>query len=623
VKFAPALRTAAILFTAALFAAAQQPSREPWHLQGALGMTLSKTSQTSLLPIPGTAPSADYETAAGNLRLSLSGYGKDPQLLPFNLDFEGEHGSNKVDIGGYRDNLLNWGVNTTFLPGRTFPLRFFYRKSQFGARGGSFGQDAYTSTLGVDWSLRQPKLPVLTAGYTRFVNDIRLPTSLFDTSYRQGHAFASAEDTWKKWNWGIGFDNYVNTSNLAGGFVLPVGFTQTLRVAGLRLRRPFWEKRADFRLENRNEWRNDQLPDSTHARSTDNYTSASLHIQHRPKFGSSYFYIFTRVGFGRPSGIIPGLPSNATLLASPTFDSHFAGGRADYQRTDSIRVFQEIRYQHVTTPASPGSEFRKSLTESLSGASYTKSWKKFKFDGSYTGHVQIMGTNLGNRTNTFSNDVLARVAWGAPGAVRLVGSAYFSKLNLVDQLNGFSDNRRYRLELETRRWHNLQLHLAAERFEIELLNLSGDLNQRGINLTAKVDHQVFTLGYTRTLGSGFGALFPAFVQLHFQVSAPLPLEQLLSTPLLDRSARTNAAYLILRLRHNLNLSANWRTERDVLVASRFGFRQMEGRLRYGLGKFMFDAAFGTYRNDTLAGTEFSGLRTNRYVLRVTRDFRIF
>ncbi len=613
-----------LLLTMALPLGAQQSPADSWHLSGTLGLGLSQTTQTTLFPVAGSRLSSDYETASGDLGLTLNGFWKDPELLPFSLDFHGARGSNKAGSGGYRDLLLNWGVNTTFLPGRSFPLRFFYRRSQLGASGDTFGQNADTSTFGVDWTLKTNRLPRITTGYTRFANDIHIPTSLFDNNYRQGHAYAGMEDRWKGWEWGTGFDRYTNTSNFVTGSALPTDFQEDLLAFGTHLRRAFGNSKGEFRLDNRDQWRDDVLPGRGTSRSRNYYTEASLRLQHTPKLSSSYFYDYVRLDFSgtATSTLIPGLPGNAVLLTPPAFDSHFAGGRLDYRLTGNLRFFEAVRYQHVT-PVSNHFEFRESLSESLSGIVYQKSWRGFDFRGAYTGHFQWMGTNLGNRTHTFSNDVQAQAGWGSARRIRLVASAAYSKLNLVDQLNGFSQDRRYRLDAETRAVPHFAFRFTADHSRIELLNQAGDVIQTNTSLGVQADHKRFSASYTRNFGDGAGALFPEIVRMNFVISNPLPLEQLSRSPLLNRAVYANSASLVLKLLRNLDLSGNWRTERNVLAASAFRFKILEARARYRIGKITIDVGYGRYRNESEIGLNSSGLHTNRYLLRVARDFRVF
>ncbi len=615
---------AVLVFASALPGAAQPQEPERWRLLGSLGVNLSKTSQTPLVPVSELARSSDYSTASGDLRLSLGGFVKDPALLPFTVDFTGERGSNSVDIGSFRDTILSWGVNTVFLPERPFPFRFYYRRNQFDARGGAFGQDSDNTSLGLDWSLRLPKLPRFSFGYNRFATDVRVPTSITDTSYRQNLWRVGAEDRWKGWDWGIGFDEYSSGANAVAGFALPTELQDRLRVLGVNIRRSFWDQKAQLLVDNRSQWHRSSLPGDSRTEASDSLTSTNLRVQHTPKLASSYYYTHTRVRLTTEGAVggLPGVPGQIIFIAPPTFVSHFGGGRVDYRLAESLNLNQEIRYYRITPPLTP-SEVRESLTESLSGVNYQKSWRGLELGGSYVGRWQLMGTSLGNTADTFSNNFDGRLGWGDVRRLRLAGTARYSKFNLVDQLGGFTEERRVRLELQTARLRPFRVLFSADRGYLELLNVSGDTKQDVTNLSGQVSHSRLAFSYTRTLGEGAGALLPSLVQLRKRITIPLPLDQLVFTPLLDRTTRSNAISLMIRPISSLDLSGYWRSEFNLLASAELRFRQSDIRARYRLGKFAFEAGFGTFRTEILGPRQPSGLRINRYFLRVARDFQVF
>jgi hypothetical protein len=611
----------AALFAAG-FAAAQQP-QEGWHANGTLGFGYYHTVQTTFLPEPVTGPESTYDTIFGDVRLDLNGYFKDPRLLPFSVNFDTLQGSNDVDVNSYGSSLYNWGFNTTFLPVRSFPLRVYYQKSQFSASGDVFGQNADTSNLGVNWTLRETTLPKINLDFSRYENKIRLATSLFDTNYDQNHFAAGVEDQWRGWGWATSFEHYQNSSNFANFETLPTNYHENLNLLDVRVHRAFWEDKAKFDVDNRSEWRHDELPTVGTSDSSDSYTSATLNIRHTRKLSTSYFYNFAHVTTGTallPDGSIA--PGQVTFFLAPSFNSDYAGARADYQLTNHVRVFQEIRYQYATPPSSQV-EYQQSLTETLSGLGYQTSWRKIDLDASYIGHFQILGTNFGNHQNSFSNDFYGRVAWGNVRRVRLSASGDYSKLNLVQQLNGFSEDRRIRLEAETQRWNSFLFRAFVERSYIELLNLAGDITQNTTGFGFQVEHPRFSLSASHMIQDGAGALFPATIQEQQIISAPLPINLLLGSPLLNRNAYTNAAALILRLHRNLDLDAHYRDEKDLLTASRFTFAEEEVRLRYRLGKIELDAGYGHFRNESFTQPNNSGLRTNRVLFRIARDFKVF
>jgi hypothetical protein len=108
-----------------------------------------------------------------------------------------------------------------------------------------------------------------------------------------------------------------------------------------------------------------------------------------------------------------------------------------------------------------------------------------------------------------------------------------------------------------------------------------------------------------------------------RLSLPLPVEQLVDTPLLDRTTRITALQGALRLVRNLDLYAQWRSERNLFASSTQKFRVLDARLRYRIGKLSLDAGWARYRSAIAMPESLSGLRVNRYFFRVARDFKVF
>lgn len=611
------------VLAAALPAMAQIPSGDNWHGSGTVGLDLSRMTQTSILPGSPLTPTENYDTAGGDLRLNLNGYIANPLFLPFYVMFNGEHASNSVGPTGYHDTMLGGTFTTTFLPAKPYPLRFFYSKTNFGATGDSFDQTNTSSTLGLEWSLHEPKVPALHAGFTRYGNEVYLPTSLFDTTYHQNHLYFNANDTWKRWVWSAGYDHYNSNSTLPGGFNtsnVSNRFEENLQIVAGQLNRPFWGKKALFHADNRTQWLNQSYPGLGASSTSESNTSTSLHIQHTQKLSSSYFYTFTRVT--SPIGLTPIQSPGVVILIPPTFYSHYAGGRVNYQATKHIGVFEELRYQHVT-PEGDSVEYRESLGESLSGVNVRATWKKIDLTGQYVGHLQLMGTNYGNHTHTFSNEAHGRAAWGDPSAFRLTFFGDYNKFNLVDQINGFTENHRIGAEVQTMWPKGFRWRFTAGRSYVEMLNISGNVEQYGNDLGAQFDQKHFSLGYTHMLTAGAGALFPEPLGPRTMITLPLPIHELVATPLLNRTTRLDAANLVLRLNRNLDLRGELRQERDYLATSDFSFRLLQIRLRYRVGKFTFEGSYGHFINDTISNSLLSGLHTDLYRLRVARDFRLF
>lgn len=604
----------------AVGARAQSAGADGWHLNGTVGMDLYQTTQQSVFPGSNLFPSETYSTAGGDLRLSSQGYLFNPLFFPFTLTFDGQHASNSLSTTGYHDNLFAGTFSGTFLPQKPYPLRVYYTNTNYAATGNLFDENNSTSTFGVNWALHVPKFPDLYIGYTHSSSNVHMPTSLFDTTYKQDHAYISAQGNWKGWLLGGGFDSYDNNAFLPSALGVSGEFQQSMRAFSGQANRKFWGKKAVFHAETRGQRLNQTFPNEPQSETTEIYASTNLYLQHTKKLSSNYFYTLDRVT--SPIGLTPGQSAGVQLLIPPTFLSHYVGGRVTYRATKHIDLYEQVDGQHITPPGQ-AVEFRESLIESVSGVGLRDRWHDIDLSGEYAGHLQRMGTNYGNHTHVFSNEAHGRATWGDPKNLRMTFYGDYNKFNLVDQINGFTENHRFGAEVQTTWPRGLHWRFMVGRSYVELLNISGNVQQHATDWGAQMEQRHFTLGYSHTLSAGAGALFPVSVGQRTLITVPLPLDELIETPLLNRTMRIDAGNLILRLNRNLDLSGEIRQERDYLAVSNFSFRLLQIHLRYRLGKFTIEGAYGRFINDTISNNVLSGLHTNQYRLRIARDFRIF
>jgi hypothetical protein len=198
-----------------------------------------------------------------------------------------------------------------------------------------------------------------------------------------------------------------------------------------------------------------------------------------------------------------------------------------------------------------------------------------------------------------------------------------SKYNLVDQLGGFTTNRSLRLQAETTRLFGWHLRGSAERARLEFLSVSGDIKSDSTNFAAQVEQRRLALSVGHQTSTGAGALFPAIVTAQQWLSTPLPLSELVATPLLNRLSHLDTAAVALHVRRQFDVSADYMSERDVLALSQPRFRTVDVSARYHVGKLGIQAGFGSYRIENITVPLRTGNFLNRYFLRVTRDFKIF
>lgn len=605
----------AILCAGALTASAQQPAAERWRMHGALGLQLVQSRNT---PRAAPASRSSYHVLAGDYRLHLSGFLSDPAFLPFTAHFSNSYGAHEVDANGYLRTLFNWGISTTLLPSRPFPLRFFYNRTSYDSSGTVFGQNSDSSILGVEWTVRQSSLPYLQAGYLRSSNHVRLATSLTDSDYLQEHRFVSLRDDRRGWQWEFGFDDYETRSDFFAGIDLPANFHETLRVLSGGVRRLFWDTKADFRADHRSQWRRNRFLNGAVSTASETYTSVNLVLQPTEQFRASAGYNIVRTELQERFRVeVP-----FGLLRTPTFTAHLVSARLEYRWTRQFTLFQDLRYFY-TRPPETELEVRKTLTESLSGVNYRTHWRGIELSASYIGRLQAIRTTRGARAHTFSNDIEGRINWGQLRSVRLSGSVRYGKLNLVEQLNGFSEDRRLRLEAQSDWLQPFRLQAWAENTKIVLLNLSGRTETEQTHLGLQVHHRRLSFSAGRTFGEGAGALFPAGVVPRLRLTQPLPVEQLLASPLLERTTRSTVLQWVLRPRQQLDFNAQWRTEHNLFAHSDQRFQILELWARYRLAKVTLESGWAQYRTTITLPNASSGLRIRRFHLRLMREFTVF
>jgi hypothetical protein len=617
---------ATLALAAALPSLGQEAPLEHWQLQGVVGADYSNSTNTQLFLPSSPQNTSQYSTVAGDISLFLNGYLKDPRLLPFKVNFSDEGGSNALSVGSYRHNIYGFGFDASFLPDRGFPFHVFYQKSEYGATGANFGENSDTSSLGFDWNLRVRRLPRLGLHYLKQSNELKLITSVTSTSYKLNEYSADASDNWKGWKWNAGFSDFSTRDNTAAGLILASPFQEDLKMQSLLVHRTFWDNKARFSFLDRAQWQQQQFLGQPGGQYRDDYASSQLLIDPTPKLSTNYFIDFSRVSSTSEAAqaALEGTSSNVSLLQIPPVNSETFGGGVLYRLTSYLDLFQQLQEYRITGVQLAGvTEVETSLTDSLTGASFTRAWKGLDLGGRYAGDLQVAGTNLGHHPTTFSNDIDGRVAWGKPRRVRLVLSGVDSRNNLVDELGGFTTNRNVRLQAETSRLRNWHLRGSVERSGVEFLSVSGDIKSHNTNYSAQLEGRRLSLSGGHQTLSGAGALFPAIVSAEQWFSIPLPLNELVATPLLNRLSHTDTAAAMLRVRRNLDVLADYMNERDVLALSQPRFRTAEVSARYRIGKVSVQAGFGQYRIENLTIPLNTGNLFNRYYLRVTRDFKFF
>ena len=619
-----AIQLVTIALAAALPSFGQEAPPEHWQLQGAVGVDYSDTTTTELYA-PGNSNSASqYSTVAGDLNLHLGGYLKDPKFVPFTINFSGEHGSNAEVLGGFRDNVYDFGFAASFLPDRPFPLQVFYQKTQYGAIGTGFTENSDTSALGLTWALRVRRLPHVDVIYRKQDNIVQLPTSFSNSTYHLNELGVDAYDVWQGWKWNAGYNDFSTTTNAVEVLALASPFQEDLKLQDLLVTHTFWDEKARLNFGDRLEWQDQRLLGQPAEQFTDAYATAQLQINHTPKLSSNYYYTFTDItqSGANPLNGTAGTSSNISLVQIPAFTSNTIGEGVNYRVTPSVTLFQQVQ-EYFVTAVQGVPEAETSEVDSLSGVSYGRVWRSLEFAGTYAGHVQELGTTLGHHPTTFSNDLEGRVAWGDTRRVHLVATGVDSRYNLVDQLGGFSSTRSAGLRAETTRLFGWHLRGSVERDRLEYVSVSGDIKSDTTNYSAQLQQRRLALSVGHQTFAGAGALFPALVSAEQFLSTSLPLSELVATPLLNRISHVTTAAAALRVRRQLDVTADFTSEKDQLTLSTEEFRTVDVSARYRLGKFEIQAGVGSYRIENVVVPTQSGNLLNRYFVRLSRDFKIF
>jgi hypothetical protein len=612
----------ALVAMAVIQARAQYPNFEPprWHANGFVGFNLTHTSQEQRTGDGQT----DQLFPLGDLRLNGDGFLLDPRFLHLTAALNYQKGANTSDRGDLSTGGTDLAVGSAFLPKSHVPLRVSYNRTSHGVNGLGLNQNDDGSRLDVQWNVLFPRLPHFSVSFQKYDNTVHVPSSISDRNYNETALNASVSDSWKDWRWTGNFSqgngNSTGTASVLG---LNSDFENSTRAGGFQLGRGFWENKARLLFENREIWRHDQLSGDGNNRSSEFTDNLNFDVQVTPKVSLNAGYGFAQVDFSGTAfnGLLGPGGGLVQLVSLSSSTSHAVSGRVDYRPWNWLRVSQDIR----TARASPFGgviESRTSFTDTASTIEADHRWRDFDVMGTYTGRFQLAGTTLDRTPDSWSNSFAGRVGWGNVQRVHITAVAADTRLNLVEQIGGFTDEKRAGLEIETRRVRSFRLRASGEYSNVDLLNVSGDTRSKNVSYSAQADHRLFSLWFTSSFLDGAGALFPdGLIDRHFLV-VPLPVSQLLATPLLNRNTHARSIGLIGRPRRNLDLSIAWRTEDTRLAASRQKFNVLQADGRYRLGKFSFEGGYSRNLNDVTSITGLTGNRLAIWYFRIGRDFKI-
>jgi hypothetical protein len=138
----------------------------------------------------------------------------------------------------------------------------------------------------------------------------------------------------------------------------------------------------------------------------------------------------------------------------------------------------------------------------------------------------------------------------------------------------------------------------------------------------QAEHRLFTVVFSSSSMKGAGALFPVGLLDPQFLVVPLPISQLLATPLLDRTTHSKGVTFIGRLRRRLEVAASWRKEDTLLEESDQSYDVLQADARYRLGKFTLEGGYSRNINEVTSVTGLNGNRLAIWYFRIGRDFKI-
>lgn len=591
-----------------------------WHANGYAGFSLNHTSQEQT----DGSGRQDQMFPLGDLRLNGNGFLLDPKFLALNTALDYQKGVNSSTIGDLDTGGTNLVIGSSFLPKSRFPLRVSYELTNHGVTGLGLNQNDDNSRLDVQWNVIAPNLPRFTVAFQKYDNTVHVPASFADRNYNETGLNAGASDTWKSWHWaGTYSQAYGDSSGTASILGVDSTYSNSTRSGDFNLNRTFWQNKARLMFENRETWWHDSLSGDGNNSSSEYDNNLNFDYEVTPRVTMSTGAAFTRISFDGTafSGTLTPGSNPIEVLAFTSSTAETFSGRVDYRPKDWLRLSQDVRTS-LTSPLSGIQESQTLFTDTASTVAAEHRWRSFDLMGSYTGRFELAGTNLDNTPNSWSNSFTGRVGWGNVKRVHLSGLAQDVHLNLVEQIGGFTHEQRVAGEAETQCVRNFRFRASAEYSSIDLLNIGGDTKSKTVLYSASADHRRFSVWFTASFLDGAGAIFPPGLIDRQLLVVPLPISQLLASPLLDRTSHAKTAGLIGRFRRNLDLLVAWRTEDVALATSDQEYKVLQADARYRIGKVSVEGGYSHNLNDVTNITGLSGNRLAVWYIRIGRDFKI-
>jgi hypothetical protein len=597
-----------------------------WSLTGDLGFDFSRDRLSSHgSGFQGTNATSQY---GGTVDANLHGYLFNPLFLDFNAtvnDLQSSTGSqSSFQDGGSlpsidnRTGALNYSFNGIFLSGRSMPLMFHFIKTDDGLSSSLLRHNQGTREYGFDW---RPKLPHLRSMYVTYRDnrsEVAIPTSFYQTNNSQKTFQFNANDNLLGWDWSTNFSDLAQNVGSIGLAILPQNIIDHAWSQNFDIRRDFLDQLFTFSA-GENMTRDHSL--SSEGRSQFNLLGYHSGLTFRPteKFwaGATYSHEEFESGLSESFGLPPGTGS---IFALPLTRIDSLAANTNYRPYSFFNLNGSLTYSKTAMPVLTET-LEKTITPQLT-ASVTHRWRGFDFNGVAGGGYRITTSNFGSTTDGGLYNFAATVSRGSLQNLRWTTGFQLTHDILPQMLGSYTNTGKWNLQAETYRFAHWRLSAGADYTRYNNLTIGGKFVTNGVGFNVGAQRERYGARFYRTYSAGNGATFAGFVPANEYI-VHLPLDQLIGSPLLDRTTHlTGLTGFYIWKRWVVN--GTMTRERDLLQINNQTFNYINLDVRYSLGKFTLDAGYSRNLLETNPdGMHLNGTVFNRFRVRLTRAFNVF
>lgn len=594
-----------------------------WHLSGSAGVNFgggSFTTQSDGSPAAQTG-ALEY---GGDIRLTGSGFLKDPRLLDFTGSITQLRSLSNQDQSLSATGTSGRGVSFVgnFLNGRNFPFTVSYLRSTLGSSGFGGNRNDLISDLGFGWKLRSLHFPQLDVSYRTSDYNTSTPLAFVSNNSKTRTFLANAHGTAKEWNYSAGFNKSQLKANSLGTLVLDAPQQNGSTSVDGHLDRNFWDGKATISTT---DFYSTQRSSGVIGIGESKVTGTDTRFTYRfsPKWTAHSGYNYGRTS--AQTNLSPDNPIGAPVaLVQPEFSQHDAEGGAEFLPLRGLALSGAVHYT-VLGPQIAATEYVSRMLTPTGSVSAGRRWHGLDLGATYSFSVSRTSTNLGRNPQGLGQNIMGNVGWGTVQRVRVSGNFSYSNQTVPQILGAFTRYRRAMVQAETAAWAGWKFRTRADYFEGETLLTTGDITNRTESVSFQAERRRFSVTAAQTFGTGYGAIFPSVVAPPGQFIYSLPVDLLVNTSLLDHTNKGTSVMGTLFLNRNLDLNAGWSRYADGFNTLSQHTNNLTAHALYRYGKFIFEGGYQKYGSDylTLLRQQRNQAHADRYYIRIARNFTFF